>query len=71
MGISNNSSHTDGRITVHPGHGIKVMIPLEIRLPIARVEQYNELSNSECRKVDLDLLSKVRQQDQVWMAAYR
>ena len=51
-------------------YGIKMMILLEIELPSARVERYNEPSNSEYRRVDLDLLSKVRQQTQVWMAAY-
>ena len=46
------------------------MIPLEIGLPLARVEQYSEPSNSEYRRADLDLLSEVRLQAQVWMAAY-
>ena len=47
------------------------MIPLEIGLPSARVEYYNESSNSEYRRADLDLLSEIRQQAQVRMAAYR
>ena len=49
----------------------EAMIPLEIRLPSTRVEQYCEPSNSECRRADLDLLSKLRQQAQIRMAAYR
>ena len=40
-------------------YGIEAMIPLEIGLPSARVEQYSEPSNSECRRADLDLLSEV------------
>ena len=52
-------------------YGIEAMIPLEIGLSSARIEQYIEPSNSECRRADLDLLSEVRQQAQVWMAAYR
>ena len=48
-----------------------MMILLEIGLPSARVEQYNESSNSEYRRIDLDLLSEVRQQAQVRMVAYR
>ena len=45
-------------------YGTKMMIPLEIGLPSARVEQYNESSNSECQRADLDLFLKVRQQAQ-------
>ena len=47
------------------------MIPLEIRLPSTRIEQYCEPSNSECPRADLDLLSELRQQAQIQMAAYR
>ena len=52
-------------------YGTEVMILLEIELPSARVEQYNEPSNSECQRVNLDLLSEFRQQAQVRMAAHR
>ena len=52
-------------------YGTEAMIPLDIRLPSARVEQYYELSNSECQRVDLELLSEVWQQAQVQMAAYQ
>ena len=41
-------------------YGIETMISLEIGIPSTRVEQYSEPSNSEYRKVDLDLLSKDR-----------
>ena len=40
-------------------YGTEVMISLEIELPSARIEQYSESSNSECRRADLDLLSEV------------
>ena len=50
---------------------IEAMIPLKIGLPSIRVEQYNEPSNSECRRADLDLLPEVRQQAQIWMAIYQ
>ena len=58
------------RITLHISMGessfnlayrIEAIILLEIRLPSVRVEQYNELSNSEYRRADLDLDPKVRQ----------
>ena len=52
-------------------YGTEEMILLEIGLPSIRVKQYNEMSNSECRRVNLDLLLKVRQQAQVRMVAYR
>ena len=52
-------------------YGIEVMISLEIRLSSARVEQYSEPSNSECRRTDLDLLQEVCQQAQIWMTVYQ
>ena len=52
-------------------YGTKMMIPLEIGLPLARMEQYSKPNNSEYRRADLDLLSEVRQQALIQMAVYR
>ena len=52
-------------------YGTEAMIPLEIRLPSTRVEQYREPDNSECRRVDLDLLLELRREAQLRMASYR
>ena len=52
-------------------YGTEAVIPLEIGLLSMRVEQYVEPSNSDCRRADLDLLPKVRQQAQIRMATYR
>ena len=41
---------------------IEAVIPVEIGLPSTRVERYAEPNSSECRRADLDLLLKVRQQ---------
>ena len=60
-----------GESSFNLAYGTEVIILLEIGLPSVRVEQYNELSNFECRRIDLDLLLKVQQQAQVRMAAYR
>ena len=52
-------------------YGTEAMILLEIGLSSARIEQYSEPRNSECQRVDLDLLLEARQQAQLRMAAYQ
>ena len=51
-----------GESSFNLAYGAETIILLEIGLPSVRVEQYNESSNFEYRRADLDLLSKVRQQ---------
>ena len=48
-----------GELPFNLTYGTEMMILFEVGLPSVRVEQYNESSNSECRRVDLDLLSKI------------
>ena len=52
-------------------YGMEAMISLEIGLSSARIEQYNESSNFEYWRADLDLFSKVQQQAQIRKVAYR
>ena len=52
-------------------YGIEVVIPVEIRLPSMRVERYDETSNLDHRRADLDLLSKIQEQAWLRMAAYQ
>ena len=44
---------------------------MEIDLPSTPVEHYDELTNSDKRQGDLDLLDKSRRQAQLTMASYQ
>ena len=52
-------------------YGTEAMISLEIGLPSIRVKRYQEPDNSDCRRADLDLLPKLRNEAQLRMASYR
>ena len=40
-------------------YGIEAVIPIEVELPSMRVEKYDESSNSDHQRADLDLLPKI------------
>ena len=49
----------------------EAVIPIELKLPLARVVAFNEHRNSQGLKANLDLLEENREVAQVRMAAYR
>ena len=50
---------------------MEAVIPIELKLPSARVVAFNEHHNSQGLKANLDLLEKKREVAQVRMAAYK
>ena len=50
-----------GESSFNLAYETEAIISFKIGLPSVRVEQYNELSNFEYQKADLDLLLEVRQ----------
>ena len=59
MGISETPHIRTGESSFNLAYETKVIISLEIGLPSVRVKQYNEPSNFECRRADLDLLLEI------------
>ena len=51
--------------------GTEAVIPIELKLPSARVMAFNEHHNLQGLKANLDLLKEKREVAQVRMAAYR
>ncbi|XP_073105914.1 uncharacterized protein [Elaeis guineensis] len=51
--------------------GIEVVVSVEIGISSARVENYDELVNTEKLHADLDLLEEVRERAHIRMAAYQ
>ena len=51
--------------------GTEAVIPIELKLPSARVVAFNEHHNSQGLKANLDLLEEKWEAAQIWMAAYR
>ncbi|XP_073099132.1 uncharacterized protein [Elaeis guineensis] len=50
---------------------MEVVIPIEIGVPSARIENYDEQTNLEKLHANLDQLEEVRERAHVWMAAYQ
>ena len=65
LGISDNSRTSTGESPYNLAFGSEVVIPVEVGLPTIRIQHYEEPSNSDRRKADLDFLLEVR------MAAYQ
>ena len=51
--------------------GVDALVPVEIQVPLYRIEQYDPASNQEDLRLHLDLLEERRNTSQVRVAAYQ
>ena len=51
--------------------GAEAVIPIEIGLPMLRIEELDEDSNSFRMRANQDPLEEIRKQARVWMANYQ
>ena len=71
MGVPNYPKIAHGGTPFALAFGTEAVIPIELKLPSARVVAFNEHHNSQGLKANLDLLEEKREVAQVRMAVYR
>ena len=69
MGLQNNQSEVDGRVTVYPTFGMEAIIPTEIGMPTIRTNTYEE-ANAKAITKDLDTTDELREATAVRIASY-
>ena len=71
MGLSHYSQNPYGGTPFNLTYGTEAVIPIELKFPSIRVESYEEGSNSDRLRSNLDLIDEVRERATVRMAVYK